>query len=79
MSQEDIDNDMDKAVDPEEVSQSIPDDTDNEDDNDNIEAKAKDSEKHIHEVRRAIEDHIDRNRLQKEIDYLFDDDFEEKD
>jgi hypothetical protein len=33
---------------------------------------------HALEVRRAIEDHLERSRLQKEFDYLFDDKFTEQ-
>lgn len=32
---------------------------------------------HSLEVRRAIEDHLERSRLQKDLDYLFDDEFTE--
>ena len=41
-----------------------------------IKGKDKSSE-HALEVRRAIEDHLERTRLQKDLDYLFDDEFTE--
>lgn len=40
--------------------------------------KAKDRPpEHSLEVRRAIEDHLERTRLQKDLDYLFDEEFTE--
>lgn len=40
--------------------------------------KGKDkSSEHALEVRRAIEDHAERSRLQKELDYLYDEEFTE--
>lgn len=37
--------------------------------------KDRHSSRHSLEVRRAIEDHLERTRLRKELDYLYDDDF----
>ncbi len=44
--------------------------------NSNLKSKSKSSE-HSLEVRRAIEDHLERTRLQKDLDYLFDEKFSE--
>lgn len=38
-------------------------------------AEASDKSRPNLEVRRAIEDHLERTRLRKELDYLFDDEF----
>ena len=42
--------------------------------NTNLKSKDKGNE-HSLEVRRAIEDHLDRTKLQKDLDYLFDEKF----
>ncbi len=39
------------------------------------ESEASDKSRPNLEVRRAIEDHLERTRLRKELDYLFDDEF----
>lgn len=46
----------------------------------NVDVKTKEKgNEHALEVRRAIEDHLERTRLQKELDYLFDDQFVDED
>jgi len=46
----------------------------------NVNLKAKDKgNEHLLEVRRAIEDHLDRTKLQKDLDYLFDEKFADQD
>lgn len=46
------------------------------DDDNAVSADSKNNnDEHSLEVRRAIEDHLERNRLQKELDYLFDEHF----
>ena len=44
----------------------------------NVKEKARPSDQHTLEVRRAIEDHVERIRLRKELDHLFDEHFVEE-
>jgi len=79
MSNDEMENDAisegveldDAAIDAQEPAGIVEDDSSL---NANLKVKEKGHE-HSLEVRRAIEDHLDRTKLQRELDYLFDEKF----
>ncbi len=81
MSYEDDNGDFESSADSVYLDDASLDEEENitEDDSDvqrGLKIKDKNPE-HALEVRRAIEDHIERSRLQKDLDYLFDEHFTE--